>query len=385
MPKIQSKKYFTPVIQKSRQTGDPVRAGYVQTITEKAPVIPKPATYSDIDNSFFEYIKKEMHIVSEDGDVFPTYTTYSGQRYSERNQTWEHTDSEDNLTMNFILIDREINPSNGTGQGDFRNIPGEPWFRVLTRTVLDDNGTESYEVYYIRQPFDVDFTYRVTVITNLMEHINDFNMYIANMFKSIDAYIRPNGYYMSMVLEDIADESVYSIEDRQHYSQTASIRVRGRILREEDIKKERVPKRYMLFMEGDQGKRPKVSATDIDVSVNPETQYRNADITIELAEWHTKVNFDFDTDMKVEKVETDNIRSLRIFINNEPIFYDKGFQITQNDNIRIFIKALNPQEKSKIKFIGYYPGEYIEEFTDMTPENVSDTPDELVDDHVIIE
>lgn len=382
MAKGQAKKYIIPTLGPRKQTGEPVRRGYIQTITENQPAIPLPVDYADIDDSFKEFVDKKINVLAADGNPVPTYALFSSQRFAEYSQTWKHTDDEDNLLMNFKTFNRETNPNIGDNQGGLWNIPGERWYKYLIRTVLDDNGTESYEVYSMKQPFAVDLTYRINMVTNLMENINNFNVIINDLFKARQCYIRPNGHFMPMVIEDISDETQYTIDDQKFYVQSISIKVMAYIIREGDMKVERVPRRYMMFMEGDHGKKPSV---DVEEYVLPGRQYRSADIDIEIKAWHTKVNFDFDTDMRVEEIQTDNIRSLRIFINNTPIYYEKGFDIKSNDNIRIFVKAIDQQEKCKVKFIGFYPKEYMLDNVDQNPEIASETPEDLIHDNVIVE
>lgn len=382
MAKGQTRKYIIPTPGARKQTGDPVRLGYIQTITEHAPSLPLPLEYADIDDAFLRFVSEKIDIKATNGIVVPTFTLYSSQRFSEYSQTWRHSDEEGNLLMNFKTVNRETNPSTGDNQGGLWNIPGERWYKILERVVLDDNGTESYEISSMKQPFAVDLTYRINIVTNLIENINNFNVIINDLFKAKQCYIRPNGHWLPMVVEDISDETQYAIDDLKFYVQSVSIKVMAYIIRESDLKTERFPRRYMVFMEGDMGKKPRVNVEDYEM---PGRQYRNADIDIEIEAWHTKVNFDFDTDMHVESIETENIRSLRLFINDTPIFYEKGFDIKAGDNIRLFIKPINQQDKSRIKLVGFYTGEYISEETDMNPEDSRDMPDELYDDHVIVE
>ena len=49
-----------------------------------------------------------------------------------------------------------------------------------------------------------------------------------------------------MTLEDISDDSEYTIDDRKYYSQTFKIKVRGYIIRREDYKVERIPSRLVM-------------------------------------------------------------------------------------------------------------------------------------------
>lgn len=66
---------------------------------------------------------------------------------------------------------------------------------LLIRDVLEDNGEEVYEIYSMGQPFAVNLTYRISIITDLFENINAFNQKINDLFKARQCYIRPNGHF----------------------------------------------------------------------------------------------------------------------------------------------------------------------------------------------
>lgn len=103
-------------------------------------------------------------------------------------------------------------------------------YTILQRTVLDDNGTESYEKYSMKQPYTVDLAYRINFVTNVFENINTFNQKVNYLFKARQCYIRPNGHYIPMVIDEINDESTYSIEDRKFYVQSISVKVMAYII-----------------------------------------------------------------------------------------------------------------------------------------------------------
>ena len=284
--------------------------------------------------------------------------------------------------MNFKTLNRDTNPKEGDNQTGLWNIPGERFYTFLIRTVLDDNGEESYEVYSMKQPFAVDLTYRVNIVTNLMENINNFNVVINNLFKSRQFYIRPNGHWMPIVLEDISDDSKYDINGQKFYVQSATFKVMAYIIQADDIKVERKPKRINVFMEGDSLRKPKINIDEWDA---PEKIFRTADISVDIKPWNTKVNFDFDTDMVVEHITSKNLRSLRIFVNGEPIFYEKGFDIKADDNIRLYIKQYDPQKPSNVTLSGYYPDQYVMSDAEEAPENASEEADELQNDYITVE
>ena len=206
------------------------RENFAKEILYKDTPLPKPLEYADIDASFKDFVSDTLDIAYE-GKRLPTFTLFSNQRFSEYSQTWEHVDENRNLLMNFKTISRENNPRFGENQGGLWNIPGERHYTILTKTVLDDNGTESFERYSMKQPYAVDLIYNINLITNKYELINKFNALVNEAFKARQCYIRPNGHFIPMILDEISDESEYSIEDRKFFSQTFTKNFRKTITR----------------------------------------------------------------------------------------------------------------------------------------------------------
>lgn len=348
----QPKKYLTTVKLKDKEYGTALRKSYAKTILKNAPIFPKPLEYKDIDESFFEFIDKEIELIIK-GKKIPTFTLYSNQRFSEYSQTWNHTDEEGNLLMNFKTVNRETNPKPGDNQGGLWNIPGEQRYTLLMRTVLENNGEESYEIYSMKQPYSVDLTYRVSIITDMFENINAFNELINSKFKARQYYIRPNGHFIPMILEEINDNTEYTISDRKFYNQTIIIKVMAYIINEDDFKVEKKPKKIKLFMEGDT-KRPK-PLINIEEYYNDKIGHPSIELTIDFESFHDKVEFEIDTDFVIETTELYNIRNVRTSVNSIPYYTDKGFEVKNGDTIKLFIKQFDVTKKSQIKLIGYNP------------------------------
>lgn len=368
MSKFQPKKTITKV----KLTDDTVygkdrHRSYPKTILQDAPIFPKPLEYEDIDNAMFNFVDEYIPMVIK-GKSTPTFTLYSNQRFSEYSQSWEHTDEDGNLLMNFKTISRENNPKPGGNQGGYWNIPGNKRHTLLIRDVLEDNGEEAYEIYSMGQPFAVDLTYRISIITDLFENINVFNQKINDLFKARQCYIRPNGHFLPVTLEEINDNTEYTISERKFYNQTVTVKVMAYIISEDDFKIEKKPKRIKLFMQGDV-RRPKPEI-NIDEFFNDKIGHTEIELTIDFQAFHTKTNFDIDTDFIVERTELYNVRNYRLSVNDTPYYIDKGFTLKNGDNIKIFINHLDPNEMAQLKFIGYNPNsQYVK---DELPLKVSD-------------
>ena len=221
------------------------RRNMSKIILEYGTPIPKSVEYSDIDESMYKWVEEHIKIVY-DGKRLPTYKLYSTQRLSEYLQTWDKQDEVGNPIINFLTITRENNPQRGESQGNYFNIPGHKDFAMFYVPVLQENGTEAYDKYTMKQPFQVNFIYAISIISNKMEIINEMNELMHYEFSAIDCYVSPNDHPMSMTLDDVSDNSEYSIDDRKYYSQTYKVKVRGYIIRKEDYKVERIPSRFVM-------------------------------------------------------------------------------------------------------------------------------------------
>lgn len=345
-----------------------IRKSYAQDIVYKAPIYPKPLEYSDIDTAFKEFVENELGLTVNGKDV-PTFTLYSNQRFSEYSQTWKHSDEDGNLILNFKTINRSTAPQGGENQGGLWNIPGERYYTILQRSVLEDNGTESIEVYSMKQPYATTLEYRISFITDLFENLSTFNEMVNDIFKARQYYIRPNNHYIPLILEGVDDESKYSVSDYRFYVQTVTIKALAYIIHEDDIKLEKFPKRVNIGLVGDKSKRRKVS---IDIEED-EDELKNQTVRLSLSfeKLHDRADFNIDTDMDIQTIDKENVRTLRIFVNDTPIYWNSGFSVKDGDRIRIKITPFDFNDGSKLVFNGINPSY---SYVDETPENVSDEP-----------
>lgn len=353
--RTQPKKNLTKINKYNGKTGNIIRKGYQNTILNKAPVFPKPLEYDDIDKAVFDFVDTTLDIVI-DGKLIPTYTLYSNQRFSEYTQMWKHSDENGNLYLNFKTINREKNPSFGDNQGKLWNIPGKRNYTLLQREVLEDNGTESYEIYTMKQPYSVNLKYTITFITTTVDNLNKFNQKLNKLFKARQYYIRPNGHYIPMVLEEISDETSYSISDRKFFVQSATITLMAYIIEPEDFQVKKYPKRFKEMLEGDKFIKNK-ACVEIEEFENP-MKNKTLNVNIKLEPYHTKVEFTFDTDMIVEKIITDNVRKMRVMVNDDLPYIEKTFKLSNNDDIKIQVNPIEFEKETKIQFVGYEKNSY---------------------------
>ena len=296
---------------------------------------PNPLTYEDIDREFKKWVEKSLEI-SYEGKRLPTMTLFSNQRFSEYMQSWKFTDEDQNPILNFKAINRENNPKSGTINGESKNIPGEHTWLMNRVVATDKNGREYYIEYRMKQPFGVDMVYKVSLFTNKYELLNFFNQLVNDRFKGIDAYIRPNGHYISMKLDDISDDSEYSLDDRQYYSQSYTITVRAYIIPEDSFIVHEVPRLAFIGfdVEGEGSyadievggvQKPAdiqtiLTETD-DCSDDKPYYYRDATLKITIDPCDISLTFTMDMDFiaKADKTFSKNAKYFKIKVNDEVV------------------------------------------------------------------
>lgn len=378
-------------------------------ILENQTYLPKPIEYSDIDQEMFNWVDKKIDLVY-DGVRLPTYKLYSTQRISEYAQSWNQTDDFGNIIMNFKTVTRENNPQKGEINGGYFNIPGHKDFAMYYVPVLQDNGTEAYDKYTMKQPFGVNFMYSVSIITNKMELVNEMNERMLYEFNAINSYIAPNGHPMSISLEDVSDDSEYTIDDRKYYSQTYKIKVRGYIIRKEDFTVERIPSRFIIGTHdsdaaGIVNKRGKNrdkenrveffkethedvrnfqldtmkyddncyviivedqvrptelleepdANTDCCMDEDPRYKYKTVKIVMGFDECTLELSFEVDKKIVIDSVETKNVHDFRIFINDEMVDLEDEITLLSGDTVLVKISREDLHGTSEFTLVGYDP------------------------------
>ena len=334
------KKNITKLSLKGGYVGTRQRIENTKEAFEENLVFPKPVEYEDIDRAVLEFVKNEIHLQAEGKDA-PTFTLFSNQRFSEYSQTWEHTDEEGNLLMDFKTVNRESNPSWGDNQGGLYNIPGDRRYTVQMKEVLDDNGTESYEVYSMGQPLSVNLEYTINYVTADWNKLNDFNVQLNELFKSIQCYIKPNGWYMPMKLESIDDETEYAVDNRKMYIQSAAITVQGIIMPQSSYKIEKFPKRKFISTSFTNGR----GKAHVDV----EESEHGDKITIDFSSNIDKTEFTFDETLEITQIETENIRDFSIYINGDKIQSPRnGFTLYDGSEVKVRINQVEKNLPAKL-------------------------------------
>lgn len=328
------KKFYKNIID-LKKTPDPIehRQNISKEIICHADYMPKTLSYEDIDRSFKEWVENKIEIL-QDGKKLPTMVLYSNQRFSEYMQTWQYTDENNNIRLNFKTVTRENNPSHGTIVGNTYNIPGERYYTFKSIDAIDESGVKYRISYKMKQPTAVDFNYKVSILTNKYITLNEFNEIVQQLFNAKQNYICPNGHYMSLTLENISDESEYNIQDRQFFSQSFTTKVKGYIIKENDLIVEETPLRTTITFTGDDAKRKKpiIELSEYDPCFNEEENMYKKEIEIDVDTsycfpYKGKVKFTMDEDFILNRIsfkEPNNIieNNMKLFVNDNLITED---------------------------------------------------------------
>jgi hypothetical protein len=324
--------------------------------------------------------------------------------------------------MNFKTITRDNNPQKGENQGMLANVPDEHAYSLFKVPVIQENGDEIWEVYSIKQPVAVNFNYTVVMVCDKYRLLNELNMKIHDKFKSLECYVFPNGHAMPMLLDSIADESEYTINDRKYYSQAYSIKLMGYVIKEDDYSVVRVPSKFKIGLTGTKGKRkkhewdeypkptvdnkvdyshPTKCDTPVDLSMTkkkpiiiidegneppcrPDEEsryyYQSVIVNIEFPVCDERdVEFELDINFEITGITTTNVHDFKVEVNGITIDFEEDEpKISKGDKVRVVMTKENELEDSVVSIIGYNPDIIIDSMTDH-PESILDQPETNVE------
>lgn len=197
-------------------------------IAENEPHLPKGVLHSDLDGGFKRFVKENLKINKEDGDVPVLMMGIHG--WNEFSRTWRFQDQYKNLEFPFITIIRNPVTEYGSNPSLQYNIPVNRKFTYAKVPTWDGN-RKGVDLYKIPQPIPVDIEYEVKIFSYQLREINDFNLKVLHNFNSRQAYTVVNGHYIPIILEGQSDESqIDDISKRQFYVVNYNFMMQGIIL-----------------------------------------------------------------------------------------------------------------------------------------------------------
>lgn len=326
--------------------GDGRRLEFQENELKNAPIVPNPVEYDDIDRAVFDFFRDNVTMVDDSGNKVPTFRLFSNQRFTEYSQTWQHTDKDGNLLMNFKTVSRENNPQIGQLHGGKYNIPGRNRFTLCMRETVDANGIACYEITSMSQPVSTDLTYTIGFVCSKMDKLNDFNIQMNQLFQSRQCYIQVNGHYMPMTLESIGDDSRYSVDDRKFFNQSATVRLMAYVIPKDDIKVELKPKRVSAKMSFEGHPKTYVS---MDFDTGSETNFR---LNVKYGKGVNVAKFQVEDQMSVFLGGKENANSVRIYVNDDECDTGSKILLHPEDYVSVYIVSPNRTIPSSVYFVG---------------------------------
>lgn len=352
---------YKNVLKRPRSCGKARRLELVKEVLKDSTPFPEPVGYEDIDREFVRWADKDIP-VSFDGNNVATLAFFSNQRFTEYMQSWQETDDKRNINPNFKYVTRESNPKVGTMNGGTMNIPGERTYLMKRVEAVDEAGKVYYIDYRVKQPFAVDLTYTLGIVTNKYELLNEVNEAVMNHFKSIDCYIRPKGHFMAMKLVDVSDESKYDIDDRRYYSQSYTITVMAYIMRRDGFVVEERPKLALRGFSDDGMSYAEIEEVPCSWFEPSPYRYPEVALNVHIDACSRSYTLNIDSDMKVLNVNVENARSYRLYVNDVYIPEEsiEGTLFRKGDEIKVsHVLRYNQAMATDVKFTGYDPSESV--------------------------
>jgi hypothetical protein len=320
----------------------PRRQELVDKINRDGTYLPKSILHADLDGGFLNFVKTELKTVV-DGKVIPMIDILvTTQNWAQFTETWNIQNIDKNTEPPFITVVRVPEVKFGTNPATLYNIPNRKQY-FYAQVPTWDGQRHGADVYKIPQPVPVDITYNVKIVCNRMRELNSFNKNVLEMFASRQAYTVIKGHYIPIVMGNISDESVVDLEKRKYYVQSYEFTLLGFLIDEDEFEVSPAVSRILQVIELEsQGtrKRQKKLLTSESATLDVLFVVGNNIIT---------QIFDYTVDLNL--VETNNVESFEVFINNDYYGMDiEQIQLNTNDTLRLIVTKNDIDKDSIIKF-----------------------------------
>ena len=249
-----------------KKVGVERREELLEDIAQDSGFLPKGVSYEDMDETFVEFVNKELKVVIDGEEVPVIFLTI--QRWAEFSRTWNFSDKYKDIKIPFITIVRQPNPQVGTNQAGLYNIPAHMRYTYI-KVPTFKGGRRGIDLYKIPQPVSVDLVYEIRLFCNRMRDLNKLNTKVQKLFQSIQFYIWPNNHPMPLTLESIGDESnIDDFENRRFYVQPFELKLAGYIQDEDDFEITPMLNRGVTLFEVDGLKPPFVKEKSLRLIVD---------------------------------------------------------------------------------------------------------------------
>lgn len=204
--------------------------------------LPQPLFIEDLDmgaKNFFDSLN--LTIPDENQNAIPVPIVFLNQeRWAEFKNNWKNLRDEGGkeMTMPFMTMGRT-----GVKQGEYpykrTTIPSHRLFPYLKVPIVQDGKHVGIDIYKVPQPVHVDVTYELRFFSHYMQHANkSYEKMFYKAFSDGQAYIKINGYYISLTLENPSEEnSTDDIEADRKYQIIYPVTLHGKLIDPADFEK----------------------------------------------------------------------------------------------------------------------------------------------------
>lgn len=320
----------------------PRRQELVDKINRDGTYLPKSILHADLDGGFLNFVKTELKTVVE-GKVIPMVDILvTTQNWSQFTETWNIQNIDKNVEPPFITVVRIPEVKFGTNPATLYNIPNRKQY-FYAQVPTWDGQRHGADVYKIPQPVPVDITYNVKIVCNRMRELNSFNKNVIEMFASRQAYTEIKGHYIPIVMGNISDESVMDLEKRKYYIQSYEFTLLGFLIDEDEFEVSPAVSRILQVIELES----QVTRKNHKKLLVPESA--TLDVLFVVGNNIITQIFDYTVDLNL--VETNNVESFEVYINNDYYGMDiEQIQLNTNDTLKIIVVKNDIDKDSTIKF-----------------------------------
>lgn len=304
------------------------REELLEQIQEDGTYLPKSILHADLDRGMLDFVKENLE-TTVSGKKIPTIDLIiTTQNWAQFTESWNFQDLDKNIKPPFVATVRNPDVKFGTNPSLQYTIPNRKQF-YYAKVPTWDGQRKGIDIYKIPQPVPVDITYNVKIFCNKMRHLNEFNKKVLQTFSSRQAYTEIKGHYIPIILNNSSDESVLDIEKRKYYVQNYEFLMMGFLMDEEEFEVSPAISRTATFLE--------VDTFNVKRRVKKEpANPTNFDLNIVFPQGITELSETYRYEVDLSIIETDNVDSYSVYINNNYIGDDVSvIKISTNDVIRI--------------------------------------------------
>jgi hypothetical protein len=330
------------------KTGMDRRIELLDDINRDGTYLPKSLLHEDLDRGFLDFVKNDLKLSVEGKSIPVVDILITTQNWAQFTQTWDIKNIDKNVSVPFITTVRTPEVKFGTIPSLRYNIPNRKqyYYAMVPNWSGERKGVD---VYTIPQPVPVDIKYSVKIICNRMRELNKFNKIILEKFASRQAYTQIKGHYIPIQMDEISDESVLDLEKRKYYMQSYDFTLMGFLIDEEEFEiKPGISRAFQIFETNTSSKRRKLNKFPKNSD--------QIDLVFNYPVGTTTYSYEFEYTTNVKLINSNNITSYQIYINN--LYYGNDIsqlttgqiQINSGDTLRIDIVKNNSSYESTMSF-----------------------------------